>query len=98
MSRLPIYLQRKAPQVFPNRLQIANIVREDPTEILDDLAGLHLLDLSVLPNQVALVRRLNGGVGTALAANAEVAQDPEVISLNVKPTRNREPGFSDGLG
>ena len=98
VSRLPIYLQRKAPQAFPNGLQIANIVRGDSTEILDDLAGLHLLDLSVLSDQVALVRRLNGGVGTALAANAEVAQDPEVISLNVKPTRNREPGFLRDMG
>ena len=74
-------------------MRIANLVRGDPAAILDGLQGLHLLDMSILPNQMALVEQHNRGLGTALAASADIAREPEVVTLLTKPTRNSQPGF-----
>ena len=93
ISRLPSYLQNKVPNFLPARMRIANLVRGDPAAILDGLEGLHLLDMSILPNQMALVEQHNRGLGAAFAASADIAGEPEVVTLNIKPTRNSQPRF-----
>lgn len=93
VSRLPEYLERKTPDLFPHRIQIAVLVRGDTAAILDELPGIHLLDLVIIPAQVDYVNRLHGGIGAALTANAELVGDPEIVSLYAKPTRNRGQGF-----
>ena len=93
VSRLLPYLEEKANDEIPDGIRVTNLVRGDPAAVLDTLQGLHLLDLSVLPAHVEVVRRHDGGLGTALTASAQLTADPEVVSLNIKPSRNTEPGF-----
>ena len=93
VSRLPFYMEEKANDQIPNRVRVTNLVRGDPAAVLDTLAGLHLLDLSVIPSHVQVVRQHDQGLGGALAASAEITAEPEVVSLNIKPSRNTEPGF-----
>ena len=84
---------------IPNRIKIANLVREDPAAVLDTLAGLHLLDLSVIPSHIDVIRRHRSGFGNEhWHASADITEEPEVVSLNIKPSRNTEPGFLDDLG
>ena len=98
VSRLPIYMKGKANDEIPDRMRVTNLVHGDPTAILGELAGLHLLDLSVIPPQIEVVRQHNLGLGAALAASAEVTAEPEVVSLNIKPSRNTEAGLLQDLG
>ena len=92
-SRLPIYMAGKAQEEIPNRIRVTNLVRGDPSAVLDTLDGLHLVDLSVIPPHIEVVRQHNQGLGAALTASAEITAEPEVVSLNIKPSRNTEAGF-----
>ena len=97
VSRLPIYMQAKARAYIPNGIRVTNLVRGDPSAVLDTLVGLHLLDLSVIPPHIEVVRRHNQGLGLALTATAEITAEPEVVSLTIKPSRNSEPGLLQDL-
>ena len=98
VSRLPFYMGKKANDEIPNRIRVTNLVRGDPAAVLDTLAGLHLLDLSVIPTHVEVVQQHNRGLGGALAASAEITEEPEVVSLNIKASRNTEPGLLQDIG
>ena len=98
VSRLPFYMEKKANDEIPKGIRVTNLVRGDPAAVLDTLEGLHLLDLSVIPPHVEVVRQHNQGLGRALAASAELTAEPEVVSLNIKPSRNTEPGFLRDVG
>lgn len=92
VSRLGSYLHEKSGKVLPTAI-FRPILRGDASRQLDRLSDLRVLDLSVLPAYVDVVRQSHESLGDALAANGVVLENPKVLQVILKPQPEASTGF-----
>ena len=69
------------------------ILRGDAAKQLDRLSDLRVLELSILPAYVDVVRQSHVSLADALAANGRVLESPKVLQVILKPQREASAGF-----
>ena len=92
VSRLGSFLHEKSNEAVP-RANFRPILRRDATKQLDRLSDLRVLELSVLPSYVDVVRQSHASLADALAANGRVLENPKVLQVILKPQREASTGF-----
>ena len=92
VSRLGSFLHEKSNEAVP-RANFRPILRGDATKQLDRLSDLRVLELSVLPSYVDVVRQSHASLADALAANGRVLENPKVLQVILKPQREASTGF-----
>ena len=92
VSRLGSFLHEKSNEAVP-RANFRPILRGDAAKQLDRLSDLRVLELSVLPSYVDVVRQSHVSLADALAANGRVLENPKVLQVILKPEREASTGF-----
>ncbi len=92
VSRLGSFLHEKSNGTIP-RVAFRPILRGDAAKQLDRLSDLRVLELSVLPSYVDVVRQAHVSLADALAANGRVLENPKVLQVILKPQREASIGF-----
>ena len=92
VSRLGSFLHDKSGKAVP-RATFNAILRGDAARQLDRLSDLRVLELSVLPSFVDVVRQSHVSLADALAANGRVLENPKVLQVILKPQREASTGF-----
>ena len=92
VSRLGRYLHEKSSEAVA-RAAFRPILRGDAAKQLDRLSDLRVLELSILPSYVDVVRRSHVSLSDALAAIGRVFENPKVLQVILKPQREASDGF-----
>lgn len=92
VSRLGSFLHEKSDGAVPRAI-FRPILRGDAAKQLDRLSDLRVLDLSVMPSYVDVVRQSHVSLADALAANGRVLESPKVLQVILKPEREASTGF-----
>ena len=92
VSRLGSFLYEKSKEAIP-RVAFRPILRGDAAKQLDRLSDLRVLELSVLPSYVDVVRQSHVSLADALAANGRVLESPKVLQVILKPQQEASTGF-----
>ena len=92
VSRLGSYLHEKSSEAVA-RAAFRPILRGDAAKQLDRLSDLRVLELSILPAYVDVVRQSHVSLADALAANGRVLENPKVLQVILKPQREASAGF-----
>ena len=92
VSRLGSFLHEKSSEAVA-RAAFRPILRGDAAKQLDRLSDLRVLELSVLPSYVDIVRQSHVSLADALAANGRVLENPKVLQVILKPQREASTGF-----
>ncbi len=92
VSRLGSFLHEKSNKAVP-RATFRPILRGDAAKQLDRLSDLRVLELSVLPSYVDVVRQSHVSLADALAANGRVLENPKVLQVILTPQREASTGF-----
>ena len=92
VSRLGSFLHDKSGKAVP-RATFSAILRGEAAKQLDRLSDLRVLELSVLPSYVDVVRQSHGSLADALAANGRVLENPKVLQVILKPQQDASTGF-----
>ena len=92
VSRLGSYLHEKSSEAVA-RAAFRPILRGDAAKQLDRLSDLRVLDLSILPSYLDVVRQSHVSLSDALAANGRVVENPKVLQVILKPQQEASAGF-----
>lgn len=92
VSRLGSYFIEKAGNE-PRRLTFSHLLRGDASEQLDRLTDLRLLDFSISPAFIDMVRQADAGLGDAIDANRRAIGEPETVRLLLSPEKGNQSGF-----
>ena len=96
VSRLGSFLYDKSGKAVPRAIFSA-ILRGDAAKQLDRLSDLRVLELSVLPSYIDVVRQSHVSLADALAANGRVLENPKVLQVILKPQREASTGFLSNM-
>ena len=86
LSRLGGYLHDKSNRAVP-KATFRALLRHNAVAQLDRLTEIRVLDMSIRPAYVAMVRQANQSLGDAFLANSRVLANPETVQLVIKPQR-----------
>ena len=92
VSRLGSFLHDKSGKAVP-RATFRALLRRDAAKQLDRLSDLRVLELSVMPSYVDVVRQSHASLADALAANGRVLENPKVLQVILKPQQESSTGF-----
>ena len=92
VSRLGNFLHEKSKKTVP-RATFRPLLRGEAAQQLDRLTDLRVLDLSILPSFVEMVRQSQESLADALAANGRVLENPKVLQVILKPQQVASQGF-----
>ena len=98
VSRLGSYLHKKSSEAVA-RAAFRPILRGDAAKQLDRLSDLRVLELSILPSYVDVVRQSHVSLSDALVATGRVLENPKVLQVILKPQKEASTGFlADMIG
>ena len=92
VSRLGGFLYDKSGKAVP-RATFRPLLRGDAAKQLDRLSDLRVLELSVMPSYVDVVRQSHVSLADALTANGRVLENPKVLQVILKPQQEASTGF-----
>ena len=92
VSRLGSYLHAKSSEAIA-KASFRPILRGDAAKQLDRLSDLRVLELSILPSYLDVVRQSHVSLADALAANGRVLENPKVLQVILKPQPEASTGF-----
>ena len=92
VSRLGSYLHEISSEAVA-RAAFRPILSGDAPKQLDQLSDLRVLDFSILPSYLDVVRQSHVSLSDALAANGRVLENPKVLQVILKPQREASTRF-----
>ena len=96
VSRLGSFLHEKSKKALP-RASFRPLLRGEAAQHLDLLTDLRVLELSILPSHVDIVRQSQESLADALAANGRVLENPKVLQVILKPQQVASQGFLSNM-
>ena len=95
--RLGSYLHQKSAEEVPFA-SFKQLLRADPAAQLDRLGDLRVLEMTITPAYVDVVRQADGSLGDAFEANSRLLESPKGLSLILKSERVAAGGFLGRMG
>ena len=92
VSRLGSYLYEKSNKAVA-RAAFRPVLRGDAAKQLDRLSDLRVLEFSIVPSYLDVVRQSHVSLSDALAANGNVLGNPKVLQVILKPQPEASTGF-----
>ena len=96
-SRLGSYLHQKSAEAVPFA-SFKQLLRAEPSAQLDRLGDLRVLEMTITPAYVDVVRQADSSLGDAFEANARLLESPKGLSLVLKSERVAAGGFLGRMG
>lgn len=95
--RLGSYLYQKSAEAVPFA-SFKQLLRADPAAQLDRLGDLRVLEMTITPAYVDVVRQADDSLSDAFEANARLLEAPRGLSLVLKSERGAARGFLGRMG